>query len=61
MLHKGLYEKVISLGLEEELAQSDRLAQTSLFTGTHTIILASRTDTEIRILRTCLFNLGKIF
>ena len=28
-------------------------------TGAHTIILTSQKDTEIRILRTCLFNLGK--
>ena len=30
-------------------------------TGAHTIILTSQRDIEIRILRTCLFNLGKKF
>ena len=30
-------------------------------TGAHTIILTSQKDIEIRILRTCLFNLGKKF
>ena len=46
MLHEGLYEKVISLGLEKELAQSDRLAQTASIDAAEAAKILSKDKNE---------------
>jgi len=47
MLHEGLYEKVISLGLEKELAQSDRLAQTASIDAAEAAKILSKYVAEV--------------